>query len=116
MEENRCAAEIEPTLKVIEARAKAGKIANENWIFALRGVLREDVKGTPGPMKQKALAVARLIAETRENNAGSRGSALRLVVERDPGGKAFAAKLAGDPNAFVSTVAKEAGMLPQKKK
>lgn len=116
VEENRCAAEIEPTLAVIEARAKAGKIANENWIFALRGVLREDLKNTPAPMKQKALAVARLIAETRENNAGSRGSALRLVVERDPGGKAFAAKLASDPNAFVSTVAKEASMLPTKKK
>lgn len=111
--ENRCAAEVEPTLATIEARAKAGKIGNENWIFALRGVLRDDLEKTPAAQKKKALAVARLIAETRTNNAASRGSALRLAMQRDPDGKAFAKKLASDPDAYVRNVAAEAG--PPKK-
>jgi|JI10StandDraft_1071094.scaffolds.fasta_scaffold44157_2 hypothetical protein len=115
MTENRCASEVEPTLTLIEGRAKAGKIANENWLFALRGVLRDDLKKTPAAQKKRALALARLIAETQENHAGSRASALRLVIQKDPGAKAFAAKLADDPSNFVRQVAKEAGgVVPQK--
>ncbi|MFO0762136.1 MAG: hypothetical protein U0359_37200 [Byssovorax sp.] len=105
--ENRCAAEVEPTLNVIEARAKAGKIAHSNWIFALRGVLRDDLKKTPPAQKKRALALAKLIAETRTNNGGARGTALRLIIEKHPDAKAIAKGLSADPDIFVRNVAME---------
>lgn len=103
--ENRCAKLQGAALTAIEARAKAERLVEEGWVTALEGVLRDDLKATPAAEKKRALGVARGLVEKKEHSPTLRGAALRLVAAKDPGGPAYAAKFAGDPDPYLKTVA-----------
>lgn len=105
--ENRCAKLQGAALAAIEARAKSDKLVEEAWVTALAGLFRDDLKAAPPAEKKRALDLARALVEKKEHSPTLRGAALRLVAKKDPGGPAFAAKFAKDPDTYLKTVAAE---------
>lgn len=100
-----CKAQWDGMLGDIEKRAKAGTAKSSYWGSALY-YMHEQKAATPA-QKKRAIAIAKALVENTANGGNSRGRALDLVGEKDPGAKAFLTKFTNDADFFVKSRAND---------
>lgn len=98
--DNGCRAQWDTMLSDIEKRAKAGTAKSSNWGFAL-GYLWDQKAATPA-QKKKAIAIAKMIADNKNNGTNARAYALDAVA-REPANKSYIQKFTKDPDSFLKS-------------
>lgn len=101
-----CAGQWDALLTVLETKAKAGQVKHSMMASSLKYLYGQ--KRATDAQKKRILDIAKIIVNNIANAEISRGTALDLIVENDPQGRAFAEKFKDDPSSFVKSSVRRA--------
>lgn len=96
-----CQDQWDALLDAIEKRAKEGQVKSSQMAAALYYFHKQ--KKASAAQKQRALAIAKQIADNADNSGAARARALEFVAEKDPAGPTFVAKFKDDEDFFVKS-------------
>lgn len=101
-----CVGQWDALLTVLETKAKAGQVKHSMMASSLKYLYGQ--KQATDAQKKRVLDVAKIIVNNIANADFARGTALDLIVEKDPQGRAFAEKFKDDPSHFIKSSVKRA--------
>ena len=107
----KCPKQVDAALDAAARHGRDGVTRDEMWLMALKAASADKASAES---KKKAFVAARAMIEGTGSVNEVRIGALRLLVERDPEGKAYAKKYEQDPDSGVAGAVKEmlAGGVP----